>query len=90
MWAAGIILFTLLTGAYPFDKNEGESDNDWIMRIQNDGEAEMVKVLNKPMCKHISMEAKNLINNLVQMNPELRKSASKALGHQWFKRTASE
>ncbi|KAF8819077.1 hypothetical protein IE077_000215 [Cardiosporidium cionae] len=77
MWAAGVLLYMLLSGRPPF---EGRNDAELISRIRYgplsfDGNE----------WKSISPVCKNLISLLLNRNVTDRLSAKAALQHPWFK-----
>jgi calcium-dependent protein kinase len=76
LWSCGIIMYILLTGRPPFN---GQTEDD-IMRKIKGGEYDMTKY----PWGIISSEAKDLINNLLQIKPNKRISAEEALKHPWF------
>ena len=76
-WACGILMYILLTGYPPFD---GDSEEEIFDKIKND------KVdLNVKEFKKVSKNCKNLINLLLQKDPEQRIKAKDALKHPFFK-----
>ena len=77
LWSIGVILYILLTGRPPFDGN----DDDEILRNVEKG------VYDKTSYPYPSLSplSKDLINKLLQYEPEKRISAEVALEHQWFK-----
>ena len=75
-WACGILMYILLTGYPPFD---GDSEEEIFDKIKND------KVdLNVKEFKKVSKNCKNLINLLLQKDPEQRIKAKDALKHPFF------
>ena len=78
LWSCGVILYILLCGSPPFyGKNEKE-----IFQKILDGEVDFKhKIWNK-----ISEDAKNLVTKLLQVDPNERISAAKALEDIWFKK----
>ena len=81
MWAAGIVLYMLLTGEYPFEVTNECSFLKQVDIIRN-GENVMLDLL---IDSHISEEAKDLIGSLIVKEPKDRLSAEQALHHVWFK-----
>jgi calcium-dependent protein kinase len=71
-------MFILLTGQPPF---EGESDQEVMEKVRT-GKFDLD--LNKNF--NFSSEAKNLIIQLMQIDPASRISAGEALKHPWFKK----
>lgn len=74
MWSVGVIVYVSLSGTFPF--NEDEEIND---QIQN---AAFMYPPNP--WKEISEEAKDLINNLLQVKMRKRYSVDKSLSHPWL------
>uniref|UniRef100_A0A3Q2DB32 Serine/threonine-protein kinase n=1 Tax=Cyprinodon variegatus TaxID=28743 RepID=A0A3Q2DB32_CYPVA len=74
MWSVGVIVYVSLSGTFPF--NEDEDIND---QIQN---AAFMYPPNP--WKEISEEAKDLINNLLQVKMRKRFSVDKSLSHPWL------
>uniref|UniRef100_A0A7S1THS8 Protein kinase domain-containing protein n=1 Tax=Compsopogon caeruleus TaxID=31354 RepID=A0A7S1THS8_9RHOD len=77
MWSCGIVLYNMLSGELPFDH---ESDPGEIFRqiLQNE-----VPFPTK-LWENISPEAKHLVKNLLQKNPEHRLNAHQVLRHPWL------
>uniref|UniRef100_A0A8C9TGZ3 Serine/threonine-protein kinase n=1 Tax=Scleropages formosus TaxID=113540 RepID=A0A8C9TGZ3_SCLFO len=74
MWSVGVIMYVSLSGTFPF--NEDEDIND---QIHN---AAFMYPPNP--WKHISPEAIDLINNLLQVKMRKRYSVDKSLSHSWL------
>ncbi|KAM3602783.1 uncharacterized protein V6R79_010626 [Siganus canaliculatus] len=74
MWSVGVIVYVSLSGTFPF--NEDEDIND---QIQN---AAFMYPPNP--WKEISVEATDLINNLLQVKMRKRFSVDKSLSHPWL------
>ncbi|MEQ2218451.1 Serine/threonine-protein kinase D3 [Xenoophorus captivus] len=77
MWSVGVIVYVSLSGTFPF--NEDEDIND---QIQN---AAFMYPPNP--WKEISEDAKDLINNLLQVKMRKRFSVDKSLSHPWLQVT---
>lgn len=76
MWSLGVILYILLSGIHPFQLDDEE---EMLCNIENAqwgwvGEA----------WKGISVEAKDLVSNLLHADPRKRLTADQALQHPWF------
>ena len=76
IWSCGIIMYILLTGRPPFN---GQTEDDIMKKIKI-GTFEMTKY----PWGIISQEAKDLINDLLQIKPTKRITAEEALKHKWF------
>ncbi|XP_014247256.1 serine/threonine-protein kinase D1 [Cimex lectularius] len=74
MWSVGVIVYVSLSGTFPF--NEDEDIND---QIQN------AAFMYPPHpWKEISAEARDLINNLLQVKQRKRFTVDKSLSHIWL------
>ena len=76
LWSCGVIMYILLTGRPPFG---GNTDMEIMQKIKT-GKFDLTKY----PWGIISKEAKDLIKDLLQVNPGQRLSAEKALKHAWF------
>lgn len=81
-WSAGVIMYTLLTGYPPF---------------QARSQIELLKIVKTGVyCKEIneyqilSVEAKDLIANLMTLDHKKRITAKDALKHRWFTKTQAK
>jgi len=73
LWSVGVITYVLLTGCFPFwDKNNAVL-YEKIRKVE----------YGWPQGKHISAEAKHLIQHLIEKNPDKRYTAEQALQHPW-------
>lgn len=77
IWSCGVILYILLSGRPPF----GGDDNEIMSKIKI-GKYD----LKSDPWGSISSEAKDLINQMLDMNTISRISAQKALNHKWFQK----
>jgi len=77
MWSCGIVLYNMLSGELPFDH---ESDPGEIFRqiLQNE------VPFPSHLWENISPEAKHLVKNLLQKNPDHRLNANQVLRHPWL------
>ena len=71
IWAAGVLLFTLLSGEFPF---KGLNDRDLYKRIQ-------LGTFTVP--PHVSTAAKELVTALLMMDAEARPTAKEVLEFPW-------
>jgi doublecortin-like kinase 1/2 len=78
VWAAGVILYILLCGYPPFVSQDNDQEKlfDCILSGQYDFPDEY--------WKDVSNLAKELIQNMLQLAPELRFSAEDVLDHPWL------
>ncbi|KAI9487825.1 MAG: kinase-like domain-containing protein [Benjaminiella poitrasii] len=72
IWSCGIILFALLSGHLPFD-------DDNIRQLLN-----KVKIGKYRMPDHLSAEAKDLIANILVVDPAKRLTMKQLQSHPWF------
>jgi len=75
MWSLGVVVFILLVGYMPFDG----SDSHQIALIKS-GMYEM----EQPQWNTVSEEAKDLVRNLLVVDPAKRLTAEQALRHPWI------
>jgi len=72
IWAAGILLYVLLTGYFPFrDSNEKD-----LFRKISRGQYEIPT--------HVSEDARCLIKKMLRINPIERPSCEEILNHKWL------
>ena len=77
VWAAGVILYSLLCGFPPFVSSDNEQKLfELILNGQYD--------FSSPYWDNISPSAKELISNMLQSQPELRFTAEDVLDHPWL------
>ena len=76
LWSCGVILYILLSGVQPFN---GSSDGELFNNIKTKPVS-----FSKPEWRRISDNAKDLIRNLLEKNPNKRFNARKALDHPWI------
>ncbi|CAG9835704.1 unnamed protein product [Diabrotica balteata] len=78
VWAAGVILYILLCGYPPFVSQDNDQEKlfDCILSGQYDFPEEY--------WQDVSSCAKELIQNMLQLDPELRFSAEDVLDHPWL------
>jgi len=81
MWSLGVILYILLCGYPPF---YDESAAGLYAQIRSGG-----YVFQSPYWDHISMEAKNLIDNLLTVQPAKRIRPACLQDHAWFTKMES-
>lgn len=76
IWALGVIAFVLLCGCLPFDDDSS--------RITSDSAVRKKFTLRFPRwAASLSASAKDLLHNLLDINPKTRFTAEQALSHPW-------
>ena len=73
IWAAGVLIFCLLNGYFPF---KGQTDAELYRRIQR-GNYKMIR-------DDLSDDCLNLLRVILNVNPDLRMTASDILLENWF------
>ncbi len=72
LWSAGVVLFAMLYGTVPFKANNMEELHKLIVK-------------GKYVLKDdISIEARNLLRGLLEVNPEKRLTIKQIYKHKWF------
>lgn len=77
MWAAGIILYILLCGFPPFVSPDNEQEPLFDAILSG------VYEFPEPYWTDIGQSVRDLIANMLQLDPELRFSSEDVLDHQW-------
>lgn len=75
LWSCGMIMLILLIGRPPYDG----SDEEIFQILKN------VKINIEGLCSGVSEDARNLLKQLLQPNPEKRISAKDACMHPWIR-----
>lgn len=76
IWACGVVLFTLLAGVPPFVNRDFRS---LFFTIRTGSFS-----FENPVWGGVSLQAKDLINTLLQVDPNKRPSAAEVLNHPWL------
>ncbi|OQR91589.1 protein kinase [Achlya hypogyna] len=79
MWAVGVVLFVLLAGYHPFDPTNDLSDRELRDRIVSGAYD-----FDHPAWVTVSSDAKDLIRQLLQVDPSKRLTATAVLHHPWM------
>jgi len=88
MWALGIILYVMLTGLHPYDLNGSATDEE-VEKMVLAGKKPPLR--DSPITAHLSESAIDLIERLMEYDPEKRITAPGMLEHPWVRgETASE
>ncbi|CAN0001210.1 unnamed protein product [Ectocarpus sp. 12 AP-2014] len=80
MWAMGVVMFIMLVGVHPFDLEGGTSDVDILRRVV---EAEARVPVEEDVTGHLSEAAVDLMQKLMEKDPNKRLSADAMLRHPW-------
>lgn len=82
MWACGIVLYIMLSGQFPFC---GDNDEEYYKNV-------VEQALEFPDSEWgtVSPDAIDFIRDLLDKNPETRKTAEDALGHKWLQETDTD
>ncbi|CAB1107089.1 unnamed protein product [Ectocarpus sp. CCAP 1310/34] len=77
LWSAGVIAFILLSGTFPFLKDEADlNDQEQVERLR-----QARFVFNDPAWKTVSAGAKGFVRGLLKKQPGFRWTAREALDH---------
>ena len=76
VWASGVMLYIMLTGRYPFQ--DPNRPNNVKTTLQNVSSGKMI-----PFTVHVSNEAQNLIQMMLDPNPTTRITLQDVSEHEW-------
>lgn len=82
MFSMGVIIYIMLTGVHPFDIMGQSTDEQMNLRVLRNM---MPPLRNSPITAHLSASAIDLIERLIDWNPETRMTAFEMLNHPWVK-----
>lgn len=83
IWSLGVLLFVMLSGAPPFDLEQGNYTPEFLLSRINETKINF----DEGNWKHVSNEAKDLVKRMLNLDPRQRISASNILKHPWFLNT---
>lgn len=72
IWSAGVVLFAMLYGTVPFKANNMEELHKLIVKGKY------------TLKDDISIEARNLLRGLLEVNPDKRLTIKQIYRHKWF------
>ena len=93
IWSSGITLYIMLSGALPFNVNNKSNDELSLKGIKKKDHSDLqYQIINfRPKkIKNISKEANDLLNGLLNKNPEKRLTCEEILNHPWLQNNNSE
>jgi len=84
VWAAGVLLYHLLSGGFPFWPGSADEFHGMTATELRDGIVRGTPMFLKEKWGHVSPKAKDLIVRMLEKDPSQRISATAAAAHQWF------
>lgn len=78
IWSLGVLLYTMLAGSYPFYIEDNQDVEILYEKILSG------KFSFPDKFKEVSSQVKQLITDLLQLNPNDRPSAAEILENEWF------
>jgi serine/threonine protein kinase len=81
MWALGIILYIMLVGRHPYILQGQATDTELEERIRTNENPPPIR--NSPITAHLSESAIDLLERLIERDPEKRLTAGEMLEHPW-------
>ncbi|KAL7560557.1 hypothetical protein ACA910_001425 [Epithemia clementina (nom. ined.)] len=82
MWALGVILYILLTAVHPFDLTGASTDEEIEKAIVS---GKRPPLGDSPMLSHLSKDAIQVIEQLLQWDPKQRLTAQELLENPWVR-----
>ena len=85
IWSAGIALYIMLSGSLPFSVKKEDSLNDDKNKKKNLALKQAIMHSNPKKIENISEKAKNLLDGLLNKDPNKRLTIEEILNHPWLK-----
>lgn len=82
MWSLGIVIYIMLVGAHPYDMFATATDAEIEHKIVS---GEKPPLRNSKYAKHLSEDAMELIEGLMEIDPEQRLTAEQVLENPWVR-----
>jgi serine/threonine protein kinase len=82
MWALGVIVYIMLTGVHPFDLHGNASEAEIAYHITS---RQKPPLKNSPITAHLSPDAIDVIEKLIDWNPSKRLTAYQLLENPWVR-----
>lgn len=82
MWGLGVIIYIMLTGLHPYDLTGQTSDDEILEKLRK---REKPPLRNSPITAHLSKSAINLIEKLIEWEPDKRLTAFEMLQDPWVR-----
>lgn len=82
MWGLGVIIYIMLTGLHPYDLTGQTSDDEILEKLRK---REKPPLRNSPITAHLSESAINLIEKLIEWEPDKRLTAFEMLQDPWVR-----
>ncbi|KAL7544209.1 hypothetical protein ACHAWF_007593 [Thalassiosira exigua] len=84
VWAAGCILYIILTGSHPFDKSGGSSDENVAELVKSiDTEERLSELVFDERTEGLSASARSLLRSMLHPDPLLRASSEWIQRNRW-------
>lgn len=97
LWSVGIVAYQLLTGRLPFSGEEGDEVAEEYMSKQVYNNKDVFRAVlyadldfESPPWDVLSSGAKELVQSLLQRDPEARPTAEQALAHPWLQEEGAD
>ncbi|KAI8104773.1 hypothetical protein M9434_003325 [Picochlorum sp. BPE23] len=91
MWSVGVVAYLILTGALPFSGEEGGEVAEEFMKGGACANKDIFRAIlyseldfSDETWQHLPSDAKDLVQQMLQRNPENRPTAAQALQHEWI------